>query len=192
MAFEWAIPAAIGAIGIGSSLFGKKKQVDDPLAGIRQQLLNLSGQVPGMVARQKELTASNIAEARKEGTESIGEDVYASRGLGRTSIYDRLRTELIDKLAKTQAEADLQAEMGGLSLQGNLLNQAAGVNVPAEQPSMMSTLLGAGAEFAGQQFGLNRLEDILKTGGGATSGDTTLDIPKNTFLEEFKKTPWQA
>ena len=33
-------------------LFGKKKETYDPLAPIRQQLMALAGQVPGLVAKQ--------------------------------------------------------------------------------------------------------------------------------------------
>src|SRR3990167_10254488 len=83
-----ALAAAGGTAGVGAgiySLFGKKKkQTDDPLAGIRQQLMALSGQVPGLVARQKELTAQRIGEAKEEGTRDIGENVYGERGFGRT------------------------------------------------------------------------------------------------------------
>ena len=111
-----ALPYALTGLGIEGagaySLFGNKKSSqDDPLAGIRQQLLALSGQVPEMVSRQKELIGERFKEAEQKGVESIGEDVYATRGFGKgTTIYDRLKTELIDKLARSRAEAELQAE----------------------------------------------------------------------------------
>src|SRR3990167_6407225 len=175
--YQWQIPAAMMAVGVGASLFGKKKKKsqEDPLAPIRQQLMALSGQVPEMVARQKRLLGERYGTLREEGVRDIGENVYAERGLGRTSIYDRLRTELIDKLARSQAESELQTEMGGLELQSGILGRAGGLvtseQPEVEEPSLTSKLLGAGASLIGQEYGMGRLEDILgRTSTTATTG----------------------
>ena len=58
-----------------------------------------------------------------------------------------------------------------------------------EQPSMLSTLLGVGAEFAGQQYGLGRLEDMLKGGGIVERGEGKSGGVYNAFLEELKAKP---
>ncbi|MBM3701732.1 MAG: hypothetical protein FJW63_01865 [Actinobacteria bacterium] len=170
----WAIPAAMTAVSAGMSLFGRKKKQDvsDPLAGIRGQLQALAGQVPALVARQKELIGQRFAEAKREGIQDIGEDVYAGRGLGRTSIYDRLRTELVDKLAKSQAEAELSAEFGGLQQQASILGGTAGMYPtaqPAEEgPSTLSKILGAGTSLLAQNWleeqSMKRLGKILGQG----------------------------
>src|SRR3990167_4303663 len=66
-----ALTAAGGTAGGGAGLFGlfgkKKKSQDqpDPLAGLRAQLQALAGQVPAQVAKQKELTAARVSEARR-------------------------------------------------------------------------------------------------------------------------------
>lgn len=169
---------ALGGAGAFTNWFGlggKKQSQNDPLAGLRASLQAISsrqealaGQVPGLVAKQKELLGQRFGEAKTEGIRDIGENVYAERGFGKTSIYDRLRTELIDKLAKSQAEAELEAEFGGLKLQGDILGQAgtmlgstSGMYPAEEGPSFMSKLLGAGAGLVGQEMGYNRLKDII-------------------------------
>ncbi len=157
------LTATAGTAGVGAgiwSLFGgKKKQsrdVPDPLAGIRQQLQALAGQVPGLVEKQKANIRDIYSGYKTEGEQGIGENVYAERGLGRTSIYDRLKTELYDKLAKSQAEAELNAELGGISTQANILSGTAGMyptqtELP-EEPSKIAPILGAGTSLLAQNW----------------------------------------
>jgi hypothetical protein len=174
--FGGPITAGIGGM-IGSSLgslFDKKKGKEDPLAGLRSQLqaisnrqMALAERVPGLVAEQKRLIGERFGEERTKGIESIGERVYAEGGMGRTSIFDRLRTELVDRLARSQAEAELAADYQGLQTQGSILGQAAnvlgstsGMYTP-EEPSTLSKILGWGANLVGQQLGLQGLKDII-------------------------------
>ena len=199
--------AAIGGMiggGIGSSVTGgglsKGKTPEDPLAPIRQQLMGLAtrsqelaARSREMVTRQKELIGQRIGEAERKGTESIGEGVYGERGFGRTSIYDRLKTELIDKLAKTQAESELQAEMGGLQAEMGGLDYEKGIYStlmgypsPAEEPSLLSKGLGYGAEILGQQYGLSRLENLF---GGKTTPTTYTQEETPDFLAKYRKEP---
>ena len=151
------IPLGIGAVAGISSLFSKKKSQDvpDPLAGLRAQLQGLAGQVPGQVAKQKELTAARVAEARKTGMEGINENIRAERGFGNTSLQDRLNAELLDKLTKSQAEADLASDIWGTQQQANILGSTASMYpgvAEEEQPSWQSQLMGQGVNLAVQNY----------------------------------------
>ena len=158
-----------GTAGVGygiSSLFGKKKkaQQDDPLAGIRQQLMDLSSGVPALVARRKEAIKNMFADYQKTGMENIQENVHAERGFGKTSLESSMTTDFMDKLAKSQAEEELNADFQGLQTQGNLLRLAGGMGVTAptaEEPSFMSQILGMGSQLAFQQAGMSGLEELF-------------------------------
>jgi len=147
----------IGAVG-GGLMSGKKKSQDqaDPLAGIRAQLQSIAAGIPALVEKQKANIRDIYAGYKTEGTQGIGENVYAERGLGNTSIYDRLKAELYDKLAKSQAEAELNAEMSGLSTQANILSGTASMYnttpPPEEGPSVTSQILGQGANLLTQNW----------------------------------------
>ena len=153
-----AVGLAMGAIGGGiAGFFGKKpkRDVADPLAGLRAQLQALAGQVPAQVAKQKELAAARYAQARTEGIQGIRENVRAERGFGASSIEDRLRSELIDKLTKSQAESELASDIWGTKTQADILSGTASMYPGApeeEQPSWQSNLLGAGANLAVQNW----------------------------------------
>jgi len=177
MGWESLIPLGIGAIG---SLFGGKKKsqdVPDPLAGLRAQLQGLAAQVPGQVAKQKELTAARMATAKTEGMQGINENIRGERGFGNTSLQDRLNNELIDKLTKSQAEANLASDIWGTQQQASILGSTAGMYpgaAPAEQPSWQSQLMGAGTNMAVQDWmDENKWKNMAKYFGGGDSGGGT-------------------
>ena len=181
-----ALTAAAGTAGVGAglfSMFGKKKKSQDqadPLASLRAQLQGLAGQVPAQVAKQKELTAARIAEARRTGTQGIAENIRAERGFGNTSLQDRLNTELYDKLFKSQQEADLASDIWGTKTQADILSGTASMYPgapPEEEPSWMTNLLGAGAGMAVQNWMQeNQWKNLAKYFGGGTGGTTpTID-----------------
>lgn len=183
----------LGAIGLGSSLFGKKKSQDvpDPLAGLRAQLQGLAGQIPGQVAKQKEITAQRVAEAKTTGAQGIAENIRAERGFGNTSLQDRLNTELADKLFKSQQEADLAAENWGIGQQASILQGTASMYpgaAPEEAPSWQSQLLGAGTNLAVQNWmDENKWKNISKYFGKDSTPTPTTDW---SFLD---KTPdWKS
>ncbi len=190
------LTAAAGTAGVGAGLWGlfgggkKKSSQDDPLAGIRLQLQNLASQVPGLVSRQKELIGKEYDTTRTEGKQAIGEDVYATRGLsGGTSIFSRLETELLDKLAKSQAESELAAEMGGLQMQSNILSGAGrlAAEEQPEEPSIWANIAGGVGSLLGQELGYKKLEDIINPPTGKQYGydkgiEETPDWYKNIKL----------
>ena len=171
-----ALMAAIGGTaGVGAgigSMFGKKKQdrnVPDPLAGLRTQLQALAGQIPAQVAKQKEINAARMARYKTEGQQGIAENIRAERGFGNTSLQDRLNMELMDKLTKSQAEADLNADIWGTKTQADILSGTAsmypGQTELEQEPDWAANLLGVGANMAvsnwmqDQQF--NRLKGLF-------------------------------
>jgi len=162
MAWDWLVPAATTAIGFGASLFGGKKKQDDPLAGIRQQLMSIASGIPSQVSAMKEQIGKEYGAARTEGTKGIQEDIHATRGLGKTTLEDRLQTELLDQLARGQASAELGAERWGTGAQISALQGAAGVPFPEEQAGWQEQLLGLGGQMFGQQLGYNGLEGLMK------------------------------
>ena len=162
--------AAVSALGLGGLagmgwLFGrgKKKEQYDPLAEIRNKLMGLADEIPGLVAKRKERIGELFGEAKRTGMEGIEENIHAERGFGRTSIEDRLKTELIKKLAGGQAEAELGAEEWGLASRANILSGMSGLmpEPVEEKPSLLEGLFELGGEYLGQEFGYRRLEDIL-------------------------------
>lgn len=175
-------PITMAMLGIGvaggvSSMFSKKKDrnVPDPLAGLRLQLQQLAGQIPGQVAKQKEINASRTAEARTTGRQDIAENIRAERGFGNTSLQDRLNAELADKLFKSQSEADLAAENWGIGEQSRILAGTAGMypsqdELPAEE-NWGANLLGLGAKMAVENYqSENQWKNLAKyMGGGNTN-----------------------
>jgi len=158
-----ALMAAIGGTaGVGAgigSLFGGKKQdrnVPDPLAGLRQQLQALAGQVPAQVAKQKEINAARAAQYKTEGQQGIAENIRGERGFGASSLESRLNAELLDKLSKSQSEADLSAENWGIGEQGRLLMGMGGMYPQQteleQEPNWAANLLGVGANLATQNW----------------------------------------
>lgn len=129
--------------------FGKKKQdTFDPLAGVRSQLQALSSQIPGLVSKQKESIGKTYESAKKEGLINVAEDVHANRGLGRTTLEDRLRTDLLDKLAQSQSREELAADQWGLQGQMGALSSMAGMYPPQQQEAASpwgDMLVGGGA-----------------------------------------------
>ena len=171
-----AIGAGIGG-GIGGMFGKKKKSKDDPLADIRAQLqaigqrqLGLAGQVPGLVEKQKQQIRDIFGGYKKTGLEQIAENIHAERELGGTSIEPRLQQELFDKLAKGQAAAELEAEMGGIKLQSDIFGT--GANILGESgkfitpetttPDWTTQLLGAGGQLLGQEFATQNLLKLFK------------------------------
>ena len=149
----------MGGIGGGiAGLFNKKKDrnVPDPLAGLRLQLQNLAGQVPAQVAKQKELTAARVGQYKEEGQQGIAENIRAARGFGNTSLQDRLNTELLDKLTKTQSEADLASDIWGTKTQADILSGTSsmypGQTELPEDENWQANLMGAGANLAVQNW----------------------------------------
>lgn len=196
------IGTAIGAIGgglLGAFGGGRDASKDDPLAGIRAQLnavasrkMALAEEVPGLVGRQKQLIGERYGREKEQGIQGIGENVYAERGMGRTSIFDTLRTNLIERLAQGQSADELAAEMAGLQMQSNILGgagglygAAAGVPYPEQQPSALSGILGGAASLGANILGQNwlgeqqskRLEGMLSGLGSVkqTPGTIVLD-----------------
>jgi hypothetical protein len=160
-----ATGAAAG--GLAGFFGGKKKsqEVNDPLAGIRNQLLSLSGQIPGLVDRQKALIKEIYGQYTKEGKQGIQESIHATRGLGPTSLESNLETDLMEKLARGQAGEELAADRWGLGAEQSLLSGAAGIPFPAtpeEQPDWTSQLLGLGGQYAGQQLANKGTLDMYK------------------------------
>ena len=152
-----AIGAGIGAIGgglMGSGIFNKKqdRNVPDPLASLRNQLQALAAGVPAQVARQKELATARYGEARTKGIQGIRENVRGERGFGASSIEDRLITELIDKLSKSQTESELASDVWGTRQQADILSGTAsmypGQTELEQEPDWAANLLGVGANMA--------------------------------------------
>jgi len=169
-------PITLGILG-GTALLGaggatnwfgmggkKEEKQNDPLANIRDQLLGLASNVPELVSRQKEMIGQQFGAARKAGLINVGEDIHARRGMGATTLEDRLRTELLDKLARGQATSELEAEKWGLGMQASLLGQAGGMmpQPEEEEPAWWESMLGMGGQLAGQQLGIAGLKDIFK------------------------------
>ncbi|GAG07455.1 unnamed protein product, partial [marine sediment metagenome] len=132
----------------------------DPLAPIRQQLMSLSAQVPGMVEARKAQIGAQFGAARERGLGEIAETVRGRRGWGPTSIQARLGTELRGELGRAQAGAELGAEEWGLSAQMRALGGAGGMvspEMPEEEP-WWQDVLGA----VGETVGYGGLEDVFK------------------------------
>lgn len=188
-----ALTGTAGVVGGIASLFGGKKKtqdVADPLAGIRAQLQSLAAGVPALVARQKQQIGERYGEARAEGVRDIGESVSGERGLGRTSIYDRLKTELTDKLARSQAEAELNAEFGGLTTQANILGGTAGMYPQAqeEEQSFLSKIVGPLAQLGTSYLGNQQLASLFKPDTKQYGYDTSIEETPD-WLANIKKSP---
>lgn len=182
-----AAPGVGTALGAGGgyalgnmleSMFGmgkkKSRDVPDPLAGLRAQLQALAAGVPEQVARQKELSAARYAEARKEGTQGIREHIRGEHGFGSSSIEDRLMTELIDKLTKSQSESELASDIWGTKQQADILSGTASMypsqaELPEEE-NWQANLLGTGVNMAVQNWQNEQmwknLANLLGKGGG--------------------------
>lgn len=158
--YQWQLPLALFALSKGTSLFGDKKKqrdVPDPLASLRSQLQALAGQVPAQVAKQKELTAGRIGEARRTGIENILENLRAERGFGASSLEPRLTAELQEKLTRAQSEADLASDIWGTGEQARMLAGTARMypsqpEEEEEEPSWATELLGFGSQMAVQNW----------------------------------------
>lgn len=165
--------ALMGAGGMLGGMFGGDgggKKKEDPLAGIRGQLTALAGQVPGLVQAQQKLNKEAFDVARGEGRQGIQENVHAVRGLGASSIEDRLTNELLDKLARGQSQADLEAQKWGLSEQGRLLTGAARMGGDqGEDTSWWDNLAGIGESLSG--IGDEEEIDLSKLLGGKLVSD---------------------
>lgn len=183
-----------------SDLFGGKKQ-EDPLAGVRSQLQSLASGVPDLVARQKAQIADRYAQEKKQGIEDIGEEVYGARGFGRTSIFDKLRTDLVDKLSRAQSADELAADQWGTTTQANILgNMGSMVPKQTETQSPLTTLLGSGIGLIGKQLGIGGdggnlfggIGDILTGKKGSQtmteSGDTDYNEDGGGFMDIAKLT----
>jgi hypothetical protein len=183
---------AVGGAGIGalSGLFGHGKKSynsgDDPLAGIRQQLQDLANQVPGMTAANAEAIKNQYAQAQKTGLQNIRESLYADRGLGATSIEPQYNLDYLTNLTNSEQSALAQNEQRGLQEQANILGgagQLAGQEQP-DQPSILSQILGMGAQVGGNLLGqnwlnsqqMNRYKDLFsnQNQGGANSWLTNI------------------
>lgn len=174
--------------GVGGAILGgfagggeEKEDEDDPLADIRAQLRALSSEVPGLVAREKALIGERFGEAREKGIQDIGESVRGERGFGSSSIEERLKAELIDKLARSQSEAELAAEMKGLQMRSNILGQVGQFTPTEEEPTFGEQLLGIGGELLGTELGYGRLEKLLGTQKSPTE-DTEEEIKKRPSI----------
>jgi hypothetical protein len=177
------IGAGVGLLGGLLSGSKKKQEVQDPLAGIRAQLQGLAGQIPGMVARQKENIAKEYGALKDQGQKQIGEDVYATRGFGRTSIEDRLRNELYDKLARGQSADELNAEKWGLSEQARILGSLPATPVQEETTNPWWQTVG---ESLGQAFGQGGTDNLF---GKKTSYGAPDSWEYNDIFSQIKNTP---
>lgn len=171
-------PLTLGLIGGGTilgglSLFGggKKKEKEDPLAGIRNQLQGLASGVPELIEKRKELIRQLFAEKEAGGLEDIRETFRGERGFGASTLETREGGELRRLLGIGEAGAISEAEMGGLKLQSDILGGVAGLTPGAEpeEPSFGEELLGIGGEIAGREISrigetkrLETLADILR------------------------------
>jgi hypothetical protein len=170
------IGAGVGTIigGIGGGLMGGKKQsrdVADPLASLRAQLQALAGNIPGQVAKQKEINAERVGRLRSEGSQNIAENIRAERGFGNTSLQDELNRKMeADYLAK-QNEADLAADQWGTTTTAEILKGTAGMypsmtELPEEE-NWQANLLGMGANMAMQNWQQeNQWKNMAKYFGG--------------------------
>lgn len=175
--------------------FFRSPDTYDPMASIRQQLTALRSQVPGFVARQKALTAEDIAKSRKRGMENIGEQTYAEKGWGRGfdprtgetqpgSIFSRLSTELEEGLAREKSRADLASEMAGFGMESDILGQLSGMPEPedAYQPSPFMNVL---SELF--KTGISSLTNT-PYGGGGEFGSGAFS-PKQDFYSRYLSAP---
>ena len=186
---DWLSAGMMGLGAIGGLFRSKKKRdVQDPLAGLRQQLQSLASGIPAQVAKQKELTASRVGEARRTGLQDIGENIRAERGFGNTSLQDRLNFELIDKLTKSQSEADLASDIWGTKQQADILSGTASMYPgapPEEEPSWMTNLLGIGTNLAVQNWmDEQKWKNLAKYFGGDMRGGGKALPGLRTGLEE--------
>lgn len=129
----WGSLISAGVGLAGGLLSGKKQQATDPLASLRQHLQALAGQVPALVNQQKEQNAKSMERQRQLGYEGIGEDVYAQKGLGRTSIEGEKKGRLLTDLLSERDRADLAAEEWGIGQQSRILGSTAGMYPDAQE-----------------------------------------------------------
>ena len=166
-----ALPYALAGLGMGGlgawSIFGggeKKKTLEDPLAGIRAQLQSLSGEIPGMVEKRKELLRQQFGATREQGLEDIGEEYQAGRGFAPMSSMERgARGDWMDKIARSLASEELGAEEWGVGQQRATLSAAMGApgQYVEEPPSFGEQLLGTYGQMAGQSLGMIQLKDLF-------------------------------
>lgn len=181
----------IGAgVGLLGGLLGKKKEQYDPLASIRGQLQGLAQNVGGIVQQEKQANQRRATMARESGTRGINEGVYANRGMGRTSIQDRLSSELSDKLFASQAEADLAAEKWGVDEQARILGSMAGMY--PEQQEEPNWWEGIGKAIGGgiDTWDSRKREDALLDkflGSGSSSYNWLKGSTPTDFGENFTK-----
>jgi len=158
----YALMGLGGAGAIGYSLFGKKKDKADPLAGIRAQLQSLATEVPGLVEKQKQRTREIFGEAEDKGLKDIAEEYQATKGFGPMSTMERgARRTLLDDIARSLASEELAAEKWGLSTRAGILGTEASIPYPEEEESFASKLLGLGGQLFGQEVGYGGFKDLL-------------------------------
>jgi len=158
------VGTAVGA-GLGGFFGGGGEATkDDPLAPIRQKLLQLAEGIPDLVSRQKELIGEKFGKARRTGLEDITENVRGERGFGASSIESRLRSELIEGLAGKQAESELEAELAGVGLQSQLLTGAGGIPIQdiPEEEDILGDIVETGGTIFGQELAGRRTEKLLE------------------------------
>ena len=167
----------VGAIGGGLFGGGKKKQYD-PLAGIRSQLESLAKQAPEIAARGKKFTREYADKLKTEGLQQIGENIYAERGFGRTSLENELQRKLYSDVTDVVTQSDLNWDKWALGEQRSALTQAMGVPVMEEGDTWGDQLLDVGSSMLGQHLGqLGKKEQVQDKPAG------------EGFKSSFEKTP---
>jgi len=186
-----ALTAAAGTAGVGYSIWDmfsgkkKKKDVEDPLASIRQELMALAHE--GLPAEElKQRTSERFGKARTSGLEDIKEEVYASRQMP-GSIHTRLVEDFLSSLSEKEESAYLDIDVANKEYQMKALLGALGAGypeAPAEEPGLLESLLPAGAEIAGKQFGqqesLRQIEQLIEKLRKQEEGT----VPTNVMLSK--------
>lgn len=174
---------AIGA-GVGSEFGGNpksSKELSDPLAGIRQQLINAAGGYAELATKQKALNAAMFERMYKEGGEDIMETSRGTRGFGANTIELDWKRKLMEDLTSSLSESDLKADQWAKGGELSALQAAMG-NPGTFQDSDDYTAgmeLGSTGVLNKAGVGLEDLFKSLKTKTTDSSGDGTGDFAKS-------------
>ena len=173
--------AMFGGIAGGFMGGGKKTAYEDPLAGIRQQLIQAAGGYAELGARQKAINAEMAKQMISEGNEDIMETARGERGFGANTIELDWKRNLLKSAYDAQTSADLSVDR---NVHSGLISalQAAMGNPPT---AVMDQGWSAGRQV-GQAIQDTDWKGILK---GLTPKKTaTTDFnASNAFDEEFTR-----
>lgn len=175
-----------GTAGVGygvGEMFGAwgkhKRDVNDPLSGIRAQLQALASTGLNLEEMQN-MIRKRTQQRKTEGMGDIAEEVYASRQVP-GSIHTKLVTDFLDKLATGEEESLLNAEIMDKKFRMGSLQTAMGYPPPEEEPTAFEQMLPIAGSIGGQYLAkqgeatefkkilemINAMDEV-KARGGAT------------------------